>query len=81
MAGRRAEKSPKEDRQLFSLRLPRPLWTQLGLLARVRGQKLNELIVEVLQQHWETVPERSAVEKLIRASSRASDSSGQSGGA
>lgn len=71
MATRRTK--TETDRQLFSLRLPRPLWLQLGVLARVRGQKLNELIVEVLERHWQAVPERGAVEKLLQTSAKASE--------
>lgn len=63
-------KTSADDRQLFSLRLPRALHAQLGVLARGRGQRLNELIVEVLQHHWERVPERAAVEKLLQASAK-----------
>ena len=65
-----------DDRQLFSLRLPRPLHTRLGVLAQGRGLRLNELIVDVLQQCWDKAPERAAVEKLLQTSAKVASSSG-----
>ncbi len=71
----------RPDPQLFSLRLPRRLWAELGVLARLRGVPLNELLVGVLQAYWDTQPEKAAVAPLVEASGtlspRARDKAGK----
>lgn len=54
--------------QLFSLRLPKQLWAELAVLARLRGKSMNELLGEVLQAWWITQPERPSVARLVKSS-------------
>jgi hypothetical protein len=66
--GKAGGKEEKPDKQLFSLRLPRRLWAELGVLARLRGVPLNELLVGVLQAYWDAQPEKATVARLVKTS-------------
>ena len=54
--------------QLFSLRLPRPLWAELGVFAKVKGRSMNDLLSEVIGNWWAEHSERASVAKLVKDS-------------
>lgn len=56
------------ETQLFSLRLERRLWAELGVLAKLRGRSMNEMLGGVLEEWWRTQPERASVARLVKAS-------------
>ena len=57
----------KPDTQLFSLRLPVQLWAELGVLAKLRGKSMNELLSGVLSDWWSGQPDRATVARLVKA--------------
>ncbi len=61
----------RPEKQLFSLRLPKQLWVELSVVAKLRGKPMNELLGGILQQWWDTQPERASVARLVKASGTA----------
>ena len=58
----------KPPQQLFSLRLSRQLWAELGVAAKLKRRSMNDLITQVLQEWWEVQEERPSVARLVKAS-------------
>jgi hypothetical protein len=57
--------APKGPRKGFLLRLPIELHEQLTHLAIARKKKLNDLLVELLQDEWEAAPEKEQISSHI----------------
>lgn len=55
---RRRAKSVEEGTQLFSLRLPKPLWEELRVYAFTSGRTMNDLLREVVEHYWLTHKDR-----------------------
>jgi hypothetical protein len=70
----RSRRAERPEKQLFSLRLPKQLWAELSVVAKLRGKPMNELLGGVLQQWWDTQPERASVARLVKTSGTAESS-------
>jgi hypothetical protein len=71
VAKKRTEGEEAVDKQLFSLRLPRRLWAELSVLARLRDRPLNDVLTEWIQAQWDVQPEKSTVARLVKGSGAA----------
>lgn len=70
MAKRPVERSrsgDNSDTQLFSLRLPVQLWAELGVVAKLRGKSMNELLSGVLSDWWSGQSDHATVARLVKA--------------
>lgn len=51
-------------RKGLMLRLPEDLHSHLALLATARKKKLNELLVQILDEAWQEAPEHDEIVRL-----------------
>lgn len=63
----RPRSGEKPDTQLFSLRLPIQLWAELGVVAKLRGKSMNELLADVLGKWWSKQDDHDTVARLVKA--------------
>lgn len=79
MARRPTDRAKSGEKQLFSLRLPKQLWAELSVVAKLRGKPLNELLGEVLQAWWREQSEHASVVRLVKASATTTTPRGPDG--
>lgn len=58
---RRRAKFVEEGTQLFSLRLPKPIWEELRIYAFTSGRTMNDLLREVVEHYWLEHPDRPRI--------------------
>ena len=63
---RKRAKSVDEGTQLFSLRLPKPLYEELRVYAFASGRTMNDLLRDVIEQHWLKNKERPRILGLAK---------------
>ena len=69
-AEKRRGRPPRDGEvQLFSLRLPKGLHQALGLyvLKHEDAGSMNDVIVKVVQEWWNQLPDRAAYERFLKS--------------
>lgn len=62
----RPRKWEEDEAQVFTLRLPKPLYAELRVYAGLKDSAMNDVLRKVIESWWAEQPEQVRVSRLVK---------------